>query len=174
MSLALVLLLAQTCVAEIGFPERTTECVAMWEINARTAARRGVDIVEQTHAFNAYWRSEARRVRRPWVQELTLEGAAPPTWPRAAASWASHRVRWLRIVARAERFVTAYPEGRHRSVCAGADDYGGTPDDGKGADDAPPCPQALRIWCIPGALQAYWRLAGCRAARRALRGARAR
>ncbi len=81
MNLALVLLLAQTCVAEITFPAKPVECVAMWEINAVNASRKGIDIVEQTHAFNAYWRIESRRESRPWVQTLTLEGTEPEGWP---------------------------------------------------------------------------------------------
>ncbi|MCH6551212.1 MAG: hypothetical protein IH804_04265 [Planctomycetes bacterium] len=172
MNLALVLLLAQTCVAEITFPKTTVECVAMWEINANNAVRKGIDIVEQTHAFNAYWRIESRRRARPWVQGLTLEGARPEGWP-PHLNWERHRGRWLQIVARARRFVDEFPRGKHRRVCHGADDYGGDPDDGKAANDAKPCEDAVRITCIPGSLQAYWRLAGCRAARRQAAGTRA-
>lgn len=170
---ALVLLLAQTCVSEVSFPAKPIECVAMWEINAVNARRKGIDIVEQTRKFNAYWRIAKRRIARPWVQTLTLDGEQPEHWPRKLL-WERHRGRWLRIVARARQFVREYPQGLHRRVCRGADDYGGDPDDGKHADDAKPCRDAVRITCIPGSLQAYWRLAGCRAARRARRGIRAR
>jgi len=173
MNAALVLLLAQTCVSEISFPSKPVECVAMWEINAVNAARKRIDIVEQTHKFNAYWRIEARRIKRPWIQALTLEGEQPEGWPRKLL-WERHRARWLRIVERSRRFVLEFPQGKHRRVCPGADDYGGDPDDGKHADDAKPCRDAVRLTCIPGAHQAYWRLAGCRAARRERRGARAR
>ena len=164
MNLALVLLLSQTCVAEISFPSKPLECVAMWEINARTAARKRIDIIEQTHDFNAYWRRPSQRAARPWIAELGLEGAEPAGWP-ANLKWERHRARWLAVVARARVFAHDYPRGRHLAVCAGADDYGGDPDDEQGAEDTP-CPQAVRIQCIPGALQAYWRLTGCRAARR--------
>lgn len=165
MSLALVLLLAQTCVAEISFPSGTDECVAMWEVNARNAARRRVDIFQQTREFNAYWRSSEQRAQRPWVGELALDGAQPAQWP-AHLSWERHRGRWGAVVERAGQFVLDYRLGRHRAVCPGADDYGGDPDDDAGAEDSAPCPEAIRLTCIPGALQAYWRLAGCRAARR--------
>ena len=172
MNLALVLLLAQTCVAEISFPFKTTECVAMWEINARVAARRQVDIIEHTLQFNAYWRSASQRGVRPWIGALSLDDAKPEGWP-AKLSWDAHRGRWRAVVARARQFVRDYPRGLHRSVCPGADDYGGDPDDERGAEDSAPCPEALRLTCIPGALQAYWRLAGCRAARRQRRSQRA-
>ena len=104
MNAALVLLLAQTCVSEISFPSKPIECVAMWEINAVNAARKRIDIVEQTHKFNAYWRIEARRIKRPWIQALTLEGEQPEGWPRKLL-WERHRARWLRMGARARRFV---------------------------------------------------------------------
>lgn len=172
MNQALILLLAQTCVAEISFPTDTVECVAMWEVNARNAARRGIDIAQQTREFNAYWRSSAQRARRPWIARMGLGGAEPPGWP-AHLPWGRHAGRWRAVVARARQFVQDYPAERHRSVCPGADDYGGDPDDARGAEDDKPCPEAIRLTCIPGALQAYWRLAGCRAASRQRRAKRA-
>lgn len=168
MNLALVLLLAQTCVAEINIPMGTDECVAMWEVNARNASRRGLTVAQQTREFNAYWRMP--HTSRAWIGALTLDGAEPVGWtPRLP--WARHRARWLAVVERAKRFVADYPRGRHRSICPGADDYGGIPDDGVGAEDPAPCRDAVRVACIPEAKQAYWRLAGCRAARRARAGA---
>ncbi len=159
MNTALILLLAQTCVAEINFPSSTAECVAMWEINAREADRRNVDIVQHTHQFNTYWRSAKRQARKPWVVALAVDGSRPLHWPRRL-SWAKRRGRWLRIVARATKFVAEYPEGRHRAVCRGADDYGSATIDGA------PCPESIRVDCVPGSLQAYWNNRTCRDARR--------
>ena len=157
---ALVLLLAQTCVAEIGLQPDPAECVVMWEVNARTAGRRKISIQKQTRAFNSYWKIEHKA--RAWVEQLTLVGDEPALWP-SDAGWERLAPRWLAVVARARRFVDEYPRGAHKAVCAGADTYGGTPGDGVGADDAAPCGgRALRITCLPGELQAYWHTGGCR------------
>ncbi len=172
MNIALVLLLAQTCVAELSFPAGTEECAAMFEVNARNAARRGIGIAQQTREFNAYWHSPKQQAQRPWIAHLTLDGTQPAQWT-THLPWERRKGSWEAVVARARVFVRDYPRGRHRSVCPGADDYGGNPDDERGAEDSKPCPEALRVACIPGSLQVYWRLAGCRAARRQRRGSRA-
>ncbi len=159
MTAALVLLLAQTCIAEIDFPSNTTECVAMWEINANTAKRRSITIAQQTRQFNTYWRSPTRQARKPWIKHLNADGDQPKGWPKGTR-WDRHRGRWLRVLARAKRFVRDWNRGKYRRVCRGAQDYGGR-------THPKPCARAVLVDCLPGSSQSYWSIKGCRAARRA-------
>ena len=57
----LVLLLAQTCVAEIDLQNDPRECVEMWAINEAHAERRNITLAEQTRQYNAFWRRAAAR-----------------------------------------------------------------------------------------------------------------
>lgn len=159
---ALILLLAQTCVAEIDFQETADECVVMWQINARTAERRGVSLQFQTRRYNAYWR--VPHTTKAWVGRLKADGSQPEGWP-ADRSWLRAQPNWTRYLTKAERFL----QGELAVVSCGADSYGGTPGDGLHADDAAPCAQALRVHCVAGERQAYWDTARCRAARRSNR-----
>lgn len=157
----LVLLLAATCVAEIDLQDDAEECVVMWSINARTAARRHVSLLTQTLNYNAYWDPRRDQAQKVWIGELLPGDHKPPHWPERR-SWDAEKSNWFRYVAAAERFVAA---GGPRNSCR-ADHYGGTPGDGKHADDKAPCPQARRVRCLRNELQAYWDAGPCRRARR--------
>ncbi|MHC4648700.1 MAG: hypothetical protein ACYTBJ_24860, partial [Planctomycetota bacterium] len=147
----LALLLAMTCVAEISLQKDPTECVLMWQINQETAERRGVTLQDQTLAFNAYWDPRSKD-NRHWIAELDEDGTRPPSWPGESVSWRIHRVRWLRYLKAAERFLVA--PGKHQ--CPRAKDYGGAID-GRHADDHPPRKCYRREKCLNGqTLQWYW------------------
>ncbi len=171
--LELVLLLAQTCVAEIDLQERPDECPIMWEVNAYHAERRRISIAQQTREFNAYWKVE--HTSRAWIGALALDPDAEPAgWPVERGRWARWAPRWAAYLQAATKYVGALPPSVAAPVCRydgrprrlAADTYGGTPDDGKHADDPKPCAQARRVRCLPGELQAYWNSAKCRLARR--------
>lgn len=165
--LSLVLLLAHTCVAEIDLQDTPAECVVMWEINERKAEQRGIELGRQVRAHGAYWRNPRARRARPWIPQLGAHGVKPADWP-ARRSWARELPKWHRYVDAAERFAVEHFKGTPRApLCARADDYGGTPDDGVHADDAAPCAGAEPVVCMAGARQAYWNTGPCRAARRA-------
>ncbi len=148
-----MLLLAQTCVAEIDLQDSPAECNAMWEINQLRARRRGVTLEQHTLDYNAYWK--VPHTSRRWIGELDFGDAPPEHWPRNR-SWPKERPRWAMYLQEAELFVAL---GDLRPlVCPGAHNYGGIPDDGLHADD-PPCPGAKRIYCRglrQPTHQAYW------------------
>ena len=156
------LLLAQTCVAEIGFNRKTDECQLMWEINGRNARRSSRTIDEQTMLFNAYWKNPDKN--RPWIQYLNLEAEEPHLWPKNAATWAVHKKMWQSYLAAAAKFVEKFPTKRYRHICRRADDYGGRCDDGGlHACDTPKQKCAKPILCLSGRThQAYWNLSCCR------------
>jgi hypothetical protein len=159
--LALALLLAQTCAAEIGLrPDGAPECAVMWAINAKRADRAGIPLSVQTRGFNAYWRRSGRG--RQWVASLRMDGRTPDPWPASYGPWKRFSRAWARYRAAALDFVARYRAGTLRKLTCGADDYGGTPGDGVDADDPAPCPQARRVSCLPGERQAYWVTAACR------------
>lgn len=160
---ALVLLLAQTCVAEIDFQIKPDECYVMWEINVRQAKRRGVDLATQTRAYSAFWRSKSDA--RQWIRGLTLSDKPPKTWP-ADRVWRAMAPRWLAYRIAAADFVERVRKGTYRARCRRARSYGGKPDDGIHADDPAPCARAKRIVCLPDELQAYWDTRYCRYASR--------
>lgn len=158
---ALILLLAQTCAAEIGIqPNGERECLVMWEINARTADRKNWTLEHQTRAFNAYWRHPHKS--RKWIRGLRLDGEAPDNWLPSYGPWRRFQGLWARYVNAARDFVYGWRRGIWEPLCPPADDYGGTPGDGVGADDKEPCKKAVRISCIPGERQAYWNTRACR------------
>jgi hypothetical protein len=172
--LALVLLLAQTCAAEIDLQPKPDECFEMFGINSYNAARKRITVAQQTRRFNAYWKVE--HTTKAWIGALSLDSTkAPAGFPARRGAWAGSKwsKRWARYVVAATRFVE-----RNRGtavmctdVKSGAElaatDYGGTPGDGVYADDDAPCPEARRLSCIEGEKQAYWATRGCSRARRA-------
>jgi len=155
------LLLAQTCVAEIGFYRDTSECVLMWEINQRNAKYRGVSIRKQTKQFNAYWKNPNKQ--RPWIQHLNEELKKPEHWPNRAASWAVHRPIWKSYLSAARTFLHQVSTQTYRNICPRAADYGGKCGDGKHACDKPRMTCAKPLLCLSGrTFQAYWDLTHCR------------
>lgn len=155
---ALILLLAQTCVAEIGFRDNAAECVVMWAVNQRRADIREKELGPYTQEFNAYWDSPKQRLSRPWIQHLNHWGTQPEHWESGA--WSTYRRRWAVYLDTATAWLS-----NQTDPCPRAGNYGGTPNDGKGADDPIPCNgYARRVRCLPGELQAYWDLRYCHAA----------
>jgi hypothetical protein len=145
-----ILALAMMCVSEISLQPETKECELMWEVNQRTADRRGVNILKQTEDFNAIF-SWKTRVKREWVMELNLEGTMPPSWFGGSKSWKRHRVYWLRYLKAAKRFLQ-----HHRPLCLEAGDYGGPA-------DKPKKECYRRVRCLNGQThQWYWNISGCR------------
>jgi hypothetical protein len=145
--IALSLLLAQTCVAEISFQKDASECIVMWEVNKRNATARGRTIRKQTLLFNSYWRSKPQRARRPWIGLLTADGRKPMRWPKRL-SWKAHRPRWLRYVQAANQFVL----GKLPEMCPQAVDYGAP-------YETPNSVYRARVNCLGGKTkQLYWRV----------------
>lgn len=146
--LSLALLLAQTCVAEIGFMSDTQECELMWEINDANSVTRGRSLRAQTKKFNSYWRSAKQRRSRPWIEHLSTDGSRPKHWPKHLR-WDRHRERWKRYLETAKAFV------RYRSIwprsCLGAIDYGAK-------HELPKAHQRMRVLdCLGGKTrQRYW------------------
>ena len=154
---ALILLLAQTCVAEISLQKDPSECAVMWSINARTAERRQVTLKQQTLEYNAYWDKRSKD-RRLWIGNLKDSYAMPEGWPGSEKSWKARAGLWMAYLDKAVEFILWPPE---RLLCPRAGSYGGTPGDGIGADDEAPCPEARRVRCMRGELQAYWNVTRC-------------
>lgn len=145
--LALSLLLAQTCVAEIGFQKSPRECVLMWQTNQVQAAQRGRTLYLQARLYNNYWIGRHSRARRPWIRELTYSGQKPRQWP-AGASWVKYRPRWLKYVSAADGFV----KGRYKKrYCPAASHYG-APHERRNK-------KMKRVMCFGGnTKQWYWRV----------------
>jgi len=148
--LSLALLLAQTCVAEIGFRDTTDECKLMWQINYDNAGRHRRSVSQQTKLFNGYWgeslQSQRQRAARPWIAHLR-DDRQPRHWQRNL-SWPAHRERWLRYLEAAKAFVGHGGAARH--PCPGAMDYGAPGEIPKGP--------LVRIECLGGDTeQHYWR-----------------
>jgi len=148
--LSVALVLAQTCVAEIGFQGTADECLVMWEVNKRVSALRGRSLLAQTKLYNAYWRSESQRRRRPYVERLGRSGDKPIGWPRKLR-WDRYRDRWLLYVRSADLFVS----GKTNELCPQAIDYGAPSEIPKMRE------KMRRINCLGGrTLQWYWALGG--------------
>jgi len=116
------LLLARTCVAEIGFELNATvdECELMWSINFHNALRKKRSLTRQTMLFNSYWKSKTQRRRRPWIQFLDGQ-TKPKYWPNSI-KWSRYMDKWLQYRERALIFVLRpYDPTR---ICEGAMDYG--------------------------------------------------
>jgi len=113
-------LLARTCVAEIGFSGIEDECRLMWSINKDNAMRKGRTIEKQTILFNSYWKSRHQRRLRPWIQYLENE-QEPEAWPKKII-WGKYKYKWLAILEAAHAFLQA--DTTYYYDCKGAVDYG--------------------------------------------------
>jgi hypothetical protein len=108
--------LAATCVGESGMSRDA--CAAEIGVLARTAARRGISVGAQAHAYSAIWRTESR----PWLLELNARGTRPPSWPRA--SWTRYRGEWVAML----EHVRAVLAGEVEDPCPAAAHFGGPMD----------------------------------------------
>lgn len=145
-AIPLHLLLAMTCVAEVGFHQETTECELMWEINYRNSVSRNRSLRKQTLLFNSYWKSTEQRGRRPWIQHLN--GTEEPLgWPQTIR-WGVHKRMWLKYVRAARAFLAT--KKKRPQICPGAVDYG--------APEEYPRKHFMmkRVYCVAGTLQWYW------------------
>jgi hypothetical protein len=118
--ISLALLLARTCVAEIGFQEDVTECQLMWSINHRNAIKNGWSTRKQTLRFNGYWKSRKQRRKRPWIQYLKGPWK-PPAWGKKML-WEVYKERWLAYERAAMAFVKDPSSVDY--LCPEAVDYG--------------------------------------------------
>ena len=142
------LLLAMTCVAEVGFHKSTEECQLMWEINERNAEARNRSLKKQTLLFNSYWKSKEQRSRRPWIRYLEGE-EEPKHWPKTIR-WGVHKRMWIRYVRAARVFLAN--KHRRKEICPGALDYGAPQEYPRQASTM------KRVWCVDNTLQWYWAL----------------
>jgi hypothetical protein len=144
----LALLLARTCVAEIGFKGEIAECNLMWTINRRNALVRNRSLRKQTLLFNAYWQSPKRQKKYPWIKHLA--GTERPRGWSKKLKWAVHRNKWLELRRAALAFVKQ-PQA-FELLCVEAVDYGS-------ATDVPDSPNFELVKCLDGnTRQRYWRL----------------
>lgn len=144
----LALLLARTCVAEIGFKGEIEECHLMWVINLRNAELRNRSLGRQTLRFNAYWKSPKRQKKFPWIKNLTDDNK-PKLWPKKL-KWSQHKDKWLSFYEAAIAFVTN-PKG-FDLLCIEAIDYGSP-------FDIPDSSNLETVECLGGhTRQKYWRL----------------
>lgn len=167
----LILILAQMCVAEIGWagsPAHLDECQAMWVINDERAERWQDDPVntwssatavqDVTRLYNSFLKCEGRDCDTPrmrWVRHLNLEATQPMGWP-SNASWQAkrHRWVWLKTIERATWWLqNDRPWPRSFASCRSrANQYGG-------AMDSPgECWVPLRCGVTR---QMYWRSRRC-------------
>jgi hypothetical protein len=140
----LILILAQLCVAEIGFPEdppMVDECQIMWVINDERAGRwrqQGrpeTTILEVTRLYNSFLKCAGRKCDTPrmkWVRDLDHAGIKPRGWP-TNIQWRAprHQGAWFYVLERAEHWLK---NGRRwpRSCgtnCRRATQYGGEMDE---------------------------------------------
>lgn len=150
----LALLIARTCVAEIGFEKDSSveECELMWAINHDNAMRKKRSLRRQTKLFNSYWKCNKgtrcyyQQRRRPWIKHL--EGIQEPRhWPNTM-KWSRYRDKWLLYRERALSFVLE-PFGAS-VYCEGALDYGAR-------GETPRLHTAKKIECLEGQTkQKYW------------------
>jgi hypothetical protein len=136
----LILLLARTCIAEVGFHVSEKECVLMLQINESNAIRKHWTLKQQTLNYNQYWVTIAHQKARPWIRNL--EGKNEPLgWPRNLL-WKRHVKKWLSIKEAARKFVYGlrYSVDKHAKLCPAAIDYGAT-------TDIPP-PNRMRVRCL--------------------------
>jgi hypothetical protein len=115
----LTLLLARTCVAEIGFEGQIAECEIMWSLNQQNAQNRGRSLWKQTRKYNSYWKCPVQRDRRPWIQYL--DGYEKPKHWRMA-KWSKFKNKWMDIRSAAEVFVHSHRQFFHD--CRGSVEYG--------------------------------------------------
>lgn len=158
--MALALLLARTCVAEISFvdEEGIRECELMWSISQRNAIRRGRTLTRQTMLFNSYWKCDKKPGKktpkcyyqiknRPWIKHLN--GAEKPKyWPQTMR-WSMWRDKWLGMRRAAEDWLKQRRLTFHG--CDHAIDYGAP-------GEIPSMSRMEMIKCLPNARQRYWQL----------------
>lgn len=155
--LALALLLARTCVAEISFTDDPRECEIMWTINQTRASAKKWSLEKQTKKFNSYWRCGKKKNgykpkcyyqhrNRPWIKYL--DGPEKPKgWP-STMSWDIFCDKWLVMRAAAERFVASRKPLYHG--CDDAIDYG--------APGETPSGNVQLVKCLDGRTkQRYWK-----------------
>lgn len=143
----LSLLLARTCVAEVGFVGTIQECQLMWSVNNANAVRKNRTLEQQTRSFNRYWRSQKQRDKRPWIQYLTNH-KKPQQWCDAA--WSNYRNQWLLILQKAREFLNG--DRKMYYDCPGVSDYGAPSDRPANAS------KMTKVRCLDGkSLQRYWR-----------------
>ena len=115
----LALLLARTCVAEIGFKGDVSECKLMWSINQRNALKKQRSLKRQTKLFNSYWKCKSHQKSRPWIKHLNGY-EQPKHWPNTML-WSTFRDKWIEIEIAAIKFVN---ERKESFICKDAMDYG--------------------------------------------------
>ncbi len=147
--IVLALLLARTCVAEIGMQDEATveECQLMWEVNRRNAERAGRTLEEQTLKFNSFWKVKDRQLLKPWI--LHMDGPEKPHgWPRVLR-WARYKDKWLSCRRAALAFVKSPTDTSY--LCVEAINYGAQKEIPKDA-------RQETVYCLGGVtLQRYWR-----------------
>jgi len=149
------LLLAKTCVAEIGFRKNPQECLVMWEINGDNAKKRGRTIERQTLLFNAYWKIPKKKRKRNWIAGLNRTNDKPALWPKSY-DWSKYKNRWNAYVNAADQFENNWVNGSHKRLCPQASDYGAP------GIDTPKHACARVTKCLRGkTAQRYWDLS-CR------------
>jgi hypothetical protein len=138
-------LLAQTCIAEIGFQPNTDECQLMWHINADNARRHKRTLWLQTKLFNAFWHEHRNHQgKRPWIKHLH-NAKRPSRWPNHL-SWESHRPIWLEYL-NAAKYWLRFPGLKS----CNATNYG--------APGEIPETKSRRVICLGGKTkQRYWRV----------------
>ena len=164
----LVVLLAQMCVAEIGWargPQHLDECQVMWTINNERAERWAAQerpwpaadsLWDVTWLYNSAFKCEGRTCDTPrmqWVRNLNADATEPVGWPRGVL-WAApqHRGVWLRTLKRARWWLDngrPWPKRVGKDCQRTAVHYGGNMDK----------PRACwrEVLCTVGARQRYWR-----------------
>lgn len=148
--ITLALLLARTCVAEIGFQEESSveECQLMWQVNARNAKRSGRSLTRQTLRFNSFWKVRDRQALRPFIGHL--DGPEEPhDWPRAL-KWTRYRDKWLEYRRAAMAFAKRPQDTAH--ICPEAINYGAP-------TEVPDATNQEPVYCLGGKTrQKYWRV----------------
>jgi len=127
MTAALILFLAQSCVAEIDFPPKPDECFVMWHLNARKVGYDPAKLEHQIRRYNSVWKRKRdgsyllNTGRVLWVRALGAGDEQPEHWP-TKSKWEKSRPRWGRIVAAAEKMLG---QTRADHPCPKARHYGG-------------------------------------------------
>jgi hypothetical protein len=100
--MSIVLLLAISCVAEVGFTENVDECRLMFHINLDRASKSGRSLSSQVKRYNSAFKRPS--ASRPYLMHLKLDGSQPLHWPQKDLRWERYQGRWEAIVRAAESF----------------------------------------------------------------------